>query len=201
MSAPRLLFVVSKYFPYGGLQRDLLRMAQACRAHGAEVDILVGVWEGEKPEGIGVIEQALTAWSNDGKNRELARRVARLRQERGYDAVIGVHQLPGLDVYFNGDTCFAEKIAQTKPGWFVHLPRYRQFLKLERAVFRADGDTEILVIAEPEIALFQRHYGTADERFHLLPPGIDRQRLLGGGDPDLQGLRSELGHLVAGAGN
>jgi UDP-glucose:(heptosyl)LPS alpha-1,3-glucosyltransferase len=33
----RLAFVLYKYFPYGGLQRDALRIARACAARGHAV--------------------------------------------------------------------------------------------------------------------------------------------------------------------
>ena len=50
----RLAFCVLKFFPYGGMQRNLLRIAQACRARGHAVDVFTMDWQGPRPEGIQV---------------------------------------------------------------------------------------------------------------------------------------------------
>ena len=74
------------------------------------------------------------------------------------------------------DGCFAEKSQQR--GFFNRLmPRTRHFEAYERAVFRADTQTDILMIAERQIAIYKSIYATPDARFHLLPPGISRDRI------------------------
>ncbi|MBI2382211.1 MAG: glycosyltransferase family 4 protein [Gammaproteobacteria bacterium] len=189
----RLLFVVAKWFEFGGMQRSLLRIAEACAARGADVDVLCGRWEGDKPTGIRVIEHPLKAWSNEGKNRELAGHIARLKADGGYDAVVGFMKFPHLDVYYAGDPCFAERFARGKPAWLRFLPRYRHFLKLEEAVFGPASEAEILLFAHAEQAHYQRHYGTPDARFHVLPPGINRARLDDVAPEAPAALRAELG--------
>jgi UDP-glucose:(heptosyl)LPS alpha-1,3-glucosyltransferase len=46
-----LNFCLFKYFPYGGMQRDCLRLARACSKAGYQVNILTINWKGPKPEG------------------------------------------------------------------------------------------------------------------------------------------------------
>ena len=36
-----------KYFPYGGLQRDFLRIAKELKARGHEIRVYVQSWQGE----------------------------------------------------------------------------------------------------------------------------------------------------------
>jgi UDP-glucose:(heptosyl)LPS alpha-1,3-glucosyltransferase len=59
-------------------------------------------------------------------------------------------------------------------------------------VFDPTANTEILLIAEAEKARFIHHYGTPEERFHLLPPGIERNRLAPPDAPEIRrALRTE----------
>jgi len=49
-----ITLVLLRYFPYGGLQRDMLQTAERCREAGHRVRILTGHWQGPRPEGIEV---------------------------------------------------------------------------------------------------------------------------------------------------
>ena len=66
-------------------------------------------------------------------------------------------------------------------------------MKLEKAVFGPTSKTEILLLSENEKPHFIKYYNTREERFHLLPPGIKRDRLR---PPDAaekrEKIRSEL---------
>ena len=47
-------------------------------------------------------------------------------------------------------------------------------MALERAVFDKEAGTQILLLTEKEKAFYMDYYGTAAERFHLMPPGISQ---------------------------
>ncbi|MDR1368404.1 MAG: hypothetical protein LBJ76_06770, partial [Candidatus Accumulibacter sp.] len=49
-----LAFVLYKYFPFGGLQRDFLRISQECLRRGHAVRVYVLAWAGVIPEGFDV---------------------------------------------------------------------------------------------------------------------------------------------------
>lgn len=182
----KLAFVLFKYFPYGGLQRDFRRIAELCRAHGHSVDVFTLRWEGPVPEGFRVRVVSACSWLGYlGKNLALAQAVARARREEGFDAVVGFNKLPGLDVYFAADPCYA---ARNRPWWKLLTPRHRQFMAFEKAVFAPQAGVEILVIAPREIEGFMRHYGTPPARFHELPPGIAPDRTA---PPDAAQRRAE----------
>jgi UDP-glucose:(heptosyl)LPS alpha-1,3-glucosyltransferase len=188
----RFAFVVSLWFPFGGMQRSLLRIAQACVARGHAVDIFTGEWQGERPGGIGVFELDTRAATNHAGNDLLGRRFAEATARRGYDGRVGFTKLPGLDVYYAADPCYAERAAERSPFYRL-LPRYRAFRRQEEAVFRPGAGTEVLLIAHQERERFIHHYGTEPGRFHLLPPGINRERILHTG-PEARGpIRQEFG--------
>ncbi len=89
--------------------------------------------------------------------------------------VIGFNKMPGLDVYYAADTCFAAKAFEERNFFYRLTARARQFLALEKSVFERSSNTEILMIAKAQIAVYQRHYQTPSARLHLLPPGIRRE--------------------------
>jgi UDP-glucose:(heptosyl)LPS alpha-1,3-glucosyltransferase len=101
--------------------------------------------------------------------------------------------MAGLDVYYTADSCYAEKL---KDKSFVTraLPRAKQFLADEQAVFSQDSHTQILMISKVQQALYQAHYQTQNERVHFLPPGIDKAKMRPANYRDIrQGFRQEMG--------
>lgn len=190
----QLAFCLYKYFPFGGLQRDFLRIALACQARAHAIRVYVLEWQGEVPAGFDVVRVPVRALTNhhlyarftDWVRADLGRRPA--------DRVIGFNKMPGLDVYYAADPCFEEKARTLRSPLYRMTPRYRHFSAWERAVFAAGSGTEILMISTAQQPLFVKHYGTPAQRFHLLPPGIAEDRRA---PPDAAairaGLRAEFG--------
>jgi len=190
----KLAFVVSLFFEYGGMQRTLLRIARECVSRGHEVHVFTGGWQGERPPGIRVHELDTRALTNTASNDRLASLTRQHVAAGGYDCLVGFTKIPGLDVYYAGDPCYAARVDETKHPLYKLLPRYRHLRRQEAAVFARGLGTEILLIAHGEREKFQRYYQTETERFHLLPAGINRARLAAGADwtpPDQ--LRAVLG--------
>lgn len=189
----KLAFTLFKYFPYGGLQRDCLRIADLCRQAGAEVDIYAARLQGEAP--VGVNFQHLPGKGLSHHRQYLS--FAGLFQEQvkinGYRAVVGFNKMPGLDLYFAADPCYAATVA--KKSWVYRLTsRYRTLMAFEEAVFAPSAKSVILSISEVQKRLFQDIYNTPGERFHDLPPGVPADRLLPSGSLEMgRSLRCELG--------
>lgn len=177
MEPLRLVFIIVKYFEYGGLQRDMLRIAANCAQRGHEVHVLTAQWQGPKPQNLQVHEITLPRCRNHRRHALMAKHLGQWVTDHPVDAVVGFNRLPGLDVYYGGDPCFAAKLKKTWRYRFRWRSRYRTYLNLEAAVFGPDSQTNILLIAHLEKQKYIHHYGTDVSRIELLPPGIDLDRL------------------------
>lgn len=174
----RLAFSIFKHFPFGGIQRTMLKIVRECLARGHEVRIYTIRWRDEQPppEGVELCLAPVWALTNHRLHERFANWVRRDVRHRQVDLLVGMNKMPGLDAYYAGDTCYQEKALTQRT--FLHrlLPRHRSLLKAERAVFKSGAVTEILLIADDQAQVFQRYYDTQPKRFHTLPPGIERDR-------------------------
>ena len=174
----KLAFALFHYFPYGGLERDMLAVARVCKTRGHEITIFCSDWRGDRPDDMPVVKLTVRAISNHGRAQEFAKHLQETLQHTPVDAVIGFNKMPGLDVYYAADVCFAQKAYEERNFFYRLTPRCRQYIALEKSVFGVDQSTEVLMISKAQIDIYQRYYRTPRERMHLLPPGIRRERIL-----------------------
>ncbi len=173
----KLGFCLYKFFPFGGLQRDFLRVATECRDRGHEVHIFVLSWEGDRPEGMTVHIVPVSSQTNHGRARDYHKQVKKRVRDHAIDGVIGFNKMPGLDVYFAADSCFEARAREQRSRLYRRSNRYRHYAAFEKAVFSPDSKTVIMVLTEAWIEVFHEYYGTQKERFHMLPPGISKTRM------------------------
>ncbi|HEX7034222.1 MAG TPA: glycosyltransferase family 4 protein [Pseudomonadales bacterium] len=193
-SRDALAFVLFKYFPYGGLQRDFLRIAEACHRRGHSIRVYTLGWEGPVPDWVELSEMSVTGLTNPARYRRFARAVAEDLARRPARCRIGFNKLPGLDVYYAADPCFEARARESRGPIYRLSSRYRTFAAFERAVFAPEAHTTVLVLTDRQRADFQRWYGTPSERFHRVPPGVARDRRAGPDAPaQRRALRGELG--------
>ena len=171
-----IAFCLYKYFPYGGMQRNFLRIALACQARGHVIRVYTLDWQGKEPEGFEVVHVPVKALINHHRYRKYTAWVQADLAKRQVDRIVGFNKMPGLDVYYAGDPCFEEKARSLRGGYYRLSPRYRHFSSYERAVFEPAATTAILMMSPVQMPMFIRHYATPLHRFHLLPPGIARDR-------------------------
>jgi UDP-glucose:(heptosyl)LPS alpha-1,3-glucosyltransferase len=172
----RLAFALFKYFPFGGLQRDFLRIALACQTRGHSIRVYTLSWQGDIPQDFEVVTVPVKALTNPRRYEKFHAWVEADLARRPADRVIGFNKMPGLDVYYSADPCYEDKAHSLRSPLYRLSGRYRHFAAYERAVFAPESRTEILMISAQQRPLFQKHYGTPAERFHLLPPGIAQDR-------------------------
>ena len=190
----KLAFCLNYYFPFGGLQRDFLRIAMVCQSRGHSINVYTMHWEGDRPEGFTINIVKPRGLTNHARSRDFARQVMAQLAVSKCDLIVGFSRMPGLDVYYAADSCYREKVLSNRPLLSRFGGRFRIYSAMERAVFAAESKTEILLIAEAEKAKFMRHYETPEERFHLLPPGIEKDRVAPLDAPEIRrALRSEFG--------
>jgi len=177
----KLVFGLYKYFPYGGLQRDMLAIARECAARGHQVGIFCQSWQGEYPSEprieINILPNRAFLWmgrSNHAKNARFRQQFSKAIKRIRPDRVICFNKIPGADIYYAADTCFKAKLYEERPWIYRWLPRYRQFVREEEALFAIESRTRILAIAQATQEEYRKFYQTPAERFTLLPPGISR---------------------------
>ena len=172
----QLAFVLYKYFPFGGLQRDFMRIALECQARGHAIRVYTPIWEGENPGGFDVRVAPVRALFNHRRNEKFSAWLQADLKRDPVDRVIGFNKMPCLDVYYAADGCFEDKAQTLRNPIYRRWGRYKHFADYERAVFAPESKTEILMISEVQQPLFIKHYKTPLQRFHLLPPGIAQDR-------------------------
>lgn len=175
----KLAFIIFKYYPYGGLQRDCLRLANFCASQGFEIHIFTMKWEGLPPDSVKVHIMSPQGFSNPLSNHKRAQSFAKQLEPHltNFDWVIGFDRMLGLDFYFAGDLCFAETAKKKHPILYRFSSRYRIFLQLEEAVFAKNSKTKIFVLTEDVKNSYQKIYRTSNQRFISVPPGIKKRNL------------------------
>jgi UDP-glucose:(heptosyl)LPS alpha-1,3-glucosyltransferase len=172
-----LAFCIFKYFPFGGAQRDLLRIATLCVARGHTVQVFTLSWEGEQPADIAVHTIPATATANHARYKQFVDQVTQVLAQQSFDMVVGFNKMPGLDIYYAADPCYVAKMAERYGRWVNWLPRYKLLSAYEHAVFNKRSATHIFLLTDKQRADFQRHYDTPTNRLELLLPTIDHNRM------------------------
>lgn len=184
--------VLNEFRPYGGMQRDCLRMALECVERGHSVTIVTRAWQGDPPQesSIEVILLGQHGRTNAQRDRRFIASAQTWLTEHTHDVSVAFLRMPGLDAYFAADPCYEAKVRRLKPDWFRWTPRYRRFASQERAIFEPGKRTHVMLLHPGEVSTFQDLYDTEPERLHVLPPGIQRPAMTSVAD---DALRVELG--------
>jgi UDP-glucose:(heptosyl)LPS alpha-1,3-glucosyltransferase len=190
----KLAFVLFKYFPYGGLQRDMVRMAEACQALGDEIHVYTLSWQGEVPADFHVHILPARGLRNYVRYRDFIRLLQQALTRHPVAAVIGFNRISGLDVYYAADPCFRQEHVENKPYYVRFLARYRFFMRQEEAVFGTVSKTLVLMISGLQLPYFKKYYGIDDARIRMLPPGISKDRMAPANKAEIRaGFRREFG--------
>ena len=176
LQKPKLVFCLYRYFPYGGLQRDFMRIALACQQAGYDIVVYCIGWFGDIPAGFTVIPVPVTGVVNHVRYQQFAEVVARQIPWQRPQAVIGFNKIPGLDVYYAADPCYEKKAQTMRSPVYRRTQRYKHMSKFEHAVFNEQSTTQVMLITETQQEDFVEYYQTPSHRFHQLPPGVSRDR-------------------------
>jgi len=171
----KLAFCLFKFFPFGGLQRDFLSIARECLKRGYQVDVFTMEWSGTEEPGLNVILLNNHCWQNHSKRVQFAKAVQPYL--KNYDLVMGFNKMPGLDIYYAADTCYQTKARLHRFLGYRFTARYYHTARLEKAVFTPEAQTHIFLLAPQVGKDFIQCYRTPANRFHLLPPGIAKDRI------------------------
>lgn len=189
----KLAFCLFKYFPFGGLQRDFVHIAQACQDRGHSIHVYAMSWEGDLPSGFIVSLIRSRGITNHQRCENFSKSLTKLFEREQFDLIIGLNKMQNLDVYYAADPCYKAKVMEGKGSIYRLGPRYRSYLRLEKAVFDPSSKTLILLISEKERAKYIQYYDTPEERFHSLPPGISRDRII---TDNVEAIRKETRNVL-----
>ena len=171
-----IAFVLYRYFPHGGLQKDFLRTLQEALSRGHKVTAFFAVQEADLAvnDNFNIVKVPVKGWSNHAKMVSFARNVNGCTATGKFDKVLMFSRIPGGDFYFAADNCLAADWGKLHNKLVLKLlPRYRTFLELERQVFMPESSTHILALTDKQVADYRQFYQTQPERFSVMPAGID----------------------------
>ena len=166
-----IALLIFKYFPYGGLQRDFLEIAQELLKRNINIKVLTGSWEGERPPHLDIEELDARGLTNHAKNINFYKKANNVLKKIKPDLVFGFNKMPGLDVYLAADTCF-KFFSRRKNLLYKLLPRYKAFIDYETEVFGRGSKTKALILNKKQEKEFSLEYETDKSKLVLIPPGL-----------------------------
>lgn len=188
------VLLIYTYFPFGGQQRDMLRICQEMLNRGHSVEVFTMSWQGDIPDGLTITTVPKKSISRLKRYKQFTQWVADELSTRQNFHTVGFAKMPNLDTYFAADPCFLEK-ADTQRGWYYkYTTRYRHFAAYEKAIFESSSQTEVLILTPSQGAVFESYYPDCGARLHELPAGISEDRKVECREPAKgQSIRDELG--------
>ena len=174
----KFAFLIFKYFPYGGMQRDMLRTANELVKRGHQVEVFTLSWDGDAPEDIKVHVLPQSGLFNYQRYQKFIDAAFAQIKMGGFDYIFGYNRMAGLDAHFAADPCFVERAHKQRHFLYRFLPRFKWFAACEEAIFSHASKTEILAVSLTEKPHFQHWYGTQNARFHYIPPFLSPERFV-----------------------
>jgi UDP-glucose:(heptosyl)LPS alpha-1,3-glucosyltransferase len=186
-------FAIVSLFPGGGLQRDCVDIARRVRELGHEVTIFTSRKFGEQfAADLPLRILKVSARTNHRRQCEFSEEFGRIAAGQ-FELVVGFDKLAGLDMLYCSDRSMRAR-ADRNPLLNL-LPRYREFIGLERECFAPDHATTILLLTEPQLHEYWSSWTTEQNRMILLPPTLApaRRKPELRSDGTRQTLRASLG--------
>ncbi len=194
----KLAFCIFKYYPFGGLERNFLRITDECLKRGHSITIYTMKWDGDVPDYIThsdceIVKVPFKGATNHARCFFFVKNLSKKLQEENFDLIVGFNRMPGLDLYYCADVCFKADIRKRHSFLYRFTPRYRVYSEFEEAVFSVNSDTSILTLSDIQREIYKIEYKTPDERFYAIPAGINKERIRSAVSPEQRKkIRKEL---------
>ncbi len=172
----RFSFLIYTYFPFGGQQRDFLRISKALLERGHEIDVYTMSWDGAIPHGMNITLVPKRGLRRLSRYRNYSDWVRRNVKAKSNSTIIGFSKMPDLDVYFAADPCFLMKANTQRGAYYKFTSRYRHFRDYEFSVFGPTSSTQVLILTPQQQSDFCHYYPNCESRLHQLPAGISADR-------------------------
>jgi UDP-glucose:(heptosyl)LPS alpha-1,3-glucosyltransferase len=165
-----IAFAIVSLFPGGGLQRDCVDIARRVRDLGHEVTIFTSRTSGEGfAEDLPVHVLGIGPRTNHGRQRAFSKEFARTASQR-FDLLVGFDKLSGLDVLYCSDRSVRARV--TNKPILQLMPRYWEFIELERECFGPNQSSRILLLSQAQMIEYWTSWITEPNRMVLLPPTL-----------------------------
>ena len=135
----------------------MIKVARLALQRGHVVKIFTLRWQAPPMPEFEVVELPIVGMNRHTQYENFALAFNQAVQAEHFDLVVGFNKMPGLDVYYAGDSCFVEKAHTQRSAGYRLLPRYKSFHAAEQAVYGAGSPTQVLTISDNEVPRY-RHY-------------------------------------------
>ncbi len=172
----KFLLAIYKYDPFGGLQRDTLRLIRELAGRGHEAVVFTTAWDAPPPpEGTKIeLIPASKIGSNHARMAKFAEAFRLRLEQKDFDVSVAMSRIPGADFYFAADVCMKVYWSKLHSPFALRFnPRYAAYLRLEQAVIAPPSKTRIACIAPAQMRDYAAAYDAEPDRMFLLPPGMD----------------------------
>ncbi len=178
----KLAFCIFKYYPFGGLERNFIRITEECLKRGHSITIFTMAWNGDMPAALncGECKIVKVPFKGVSNHARCSYYVSNLKKEldgSDFDLIVGFNRMPGLDLYYCADVCFKADIRKRHSFLYRFTPRCMVYSAFEKAIFSSESSTRILALSSIQQKIYQTEYDTRDERFYPIPAGIDKERI------------------------
>ena len=130
-----LAFCLFNYYPFGGLERNFIRITQAAISSGHSIDIYTMSWKGAKPDEAEIILVPFNGLTNHRRCASFCSKLKSILDNKKYDLVVGFNRIPCVDLYYAADVCYKVDIQHRRSFLSKLTPRYHTFLHLEKKTF------------------------------------------------------------------
>src|SRR5579871_719762 len=164
----RFAFAIVSLFPGGGLQRDCVDIARRVQALGHEVTIFTSRKSADSfASDIPLRILSVDCVTNHRRQRAFSEQ---FRQQAAgeFDVLVGFDKLSDLDILYCSDRSMQAR-ASKNPVLRL-LPRYWEYIDLERECFGRDRKTKVLLLSESQLNEYWSSWTTEPGRLILLPP-------------------------------
>ena len=171
----RFAFAIVSLFPGGGLQRDCIDIARRIRKLGHEVTIFtsrVSDTEFAKDLPLRILSVG-NRTTNHSRQRAFSDEFKKVATEH-FDLLVGFDKLSGLDVLYCSDRSMYARTARNP--LLRLLPRYSEFVDLEKESFAPHQKTKILLLSESQLNEYWTAWTTEPSRLIMLPPTLVQKR-------------------------
>ncbi len=170
----RFAFAIVKLFPGGGLQRDCVDIARRVQKLGHEVTIFTSLRSGvEFADDLQLRVLSVDGYTNHRQQRAFSDEF--IRQASGkFDVLVGFDKLSGLDILYCSDRSMQTRA--TRNPILRLLPRYREYIALEKECFAPNRKTKILLLSGSQCREYWTAWTTEPNRLVLLPPTLASAR-------------------------